>query len=64
MADVMEKILQKLQKTFEVAPWLKESKNAVHMSVNDPTVTNYPKSLPQLTWSELYEMTIALKNLK
>lgn len=33
--------IQKLQRTFEVAPWLKDSKNAVTMSVSilrSPTI--------------------------
>jgi hypothetical protein len=48
--------IEKLKRTFEVAPWLKDAKNAVHLPVLDPTITNYPKPLPQLTWAELHAM--------
>lgn len=57
----MIEALAKLKRTFEVAPWLKTSKNAVHISVLDPdSDPKKPKPLPQLTWVELHGMMEAL----
>ena len=49
--------IAKLKRIFEVAPWLKDSKNAVHLGVIDPeSDPKKPKPLPHLMWSELYEL--------
>lgn len=49
--------IAKLKRTFEVAPWLKDSKNAVNMSVIDPkSDPKQPKALPPLLWRELHAM--------
>jgi hypothetical protein len=51
--------IAKLKRTFEVAPWLKDSKNAVHMTVLDPdSDPKKPQTLPRITWKELHEATM------
>ena len=41
---------EKLQKIFEVAPWLKDSKNVIHMPVSGM------KRDDGLMWKELYQL--------
>ena len=42
---------EKLQKIFEVAPWLKDSKNVIHMPI-----IGIDKDKESVSWRELYQL--------
>lgn len=65
----MTQLTDKLDEIFKINEWLKTSKNVVHLpfykkTVQDKKGKDKEVMIPGITWADLYEAYILLKDTK
>jgi hypothetical protein len=62
VSDRHQEILARARALFEAAPWLKDSKNVIHLPIKRPGGPVKAKdaydreNMPPLSWADLYEL--------
>ena len=58
MTHDMNAAKEKFDRIFAVSPWLRTSKNVIHLPIPDPDYSDRdkPAHLPGVTWAEIYDL--------